>query len=165
MVSINISYRQFCHDQFIENIDSILEKTQIPPESLKLELTESYCMIDEQVAIEKMKQLQARNINLWIDDFGTGYSSLSYLHKLPINGLKIDLSFVSEIDKDIIKENIAKAIINLTTNLDLKVISEGIETEEQLQKLQIVGNKLGQGFLFSQPLDREKATSFLLENI
>lgn len=165
IVSVNLSYRQFCDHQLINNIDSILEKTKIPTESLKLEITESYCMIDEQKTITKMEQLKARNIGLWIDDFGTGYSSFSYLHKLPIQGLKIDSSFVSEIDKNPVKEKIAKAIFALAQDLDLKVISEGIETEKQLEKLQLAGNILGQGYLFSQPLNAKEATLFLLENI
>lgn len=165
VVSVNLSYRQFYDENLIKNLDSILAETKIPPESLKLEITETYCVGDEEISIDKMKQIQARNISLWIDDFGTGYSSLSYLHKMPINGLKIDRSFVSEIDQNIVKEKIAKAIFTLAQGLGLDVISEGIETEKQLEKLNLAGNKLGQGYLFSKPLSQEEATLFLLENI
>jgi diguanylate cyclase (GGDEF)-like protein/PAS domain S-box-containing protein len=164
-LSVNLSSQQFAHDRLIEKIDSIIAETKINPQNLKIEITESCFILDENTAIKKLQEIQARNIDIWIDDFGTGYSSLSYLHQLPINGLKIDRSFIKEINTNSIQAKIAKAICSLAQDLELDVVAEGIETREQLETIKTKGCKLGQGHFFSQPLNAQKAWLFLKENL
>jgi len=160
-MSVNLSIKQFLMPNLIEEIDKVLQEVNLNPRNLRLEITESCCLQNEHWVTEKLTQLKARNIELCIDDFGTGYSSLSYLHKLPVNVIKIDRSFVKEIEQDTPLAKIARAIFRLTQDLGYYTIAEGIETQVQLDLLKAVGCQFGQGYFFSKPLNAEVATAYL----
>jgi PAS domain S-box-containing protein len=151
-MTVNLSGKQLSQSDLLEQIDQILEKTGINPINLKLEITESVLMDNAAVAISVLEQLRGRNIGLCIDDFGTGYSSLSYLHRFPINTLKIDRSFVSEMSGDDENSEIVRAIVTLAHNLGMYVVAEGVETEKQLVQLWALQCEYGQGYFFSKPL-------------
>ncbi len=159
-VSVNMSARQFNKKNIIEIISQILQETGLSPEYLGLEITESVIMQDVKSTIAKLKQMQKMGISLSIDDFGTGYSSLSYLKLFPIDNLKIDRSFVFNITSDSIDAAIAASVILLAHSMNLKVVAEGVETEEQLEVLRRQGCDYVQGFLFSRPLAAEAFVPF-----
>ncbi|MEB3340429.1 EAL domain-containing protein [Okeania sp.] len=170
-MSVNLSVKQFAQVDLIEQIDKIILETQLNGSNLKLEITESALIKNNEHVSEKMSQLRKRKIELCIDDFGTGYSSLSYLHRFPMNTLKIDRSFVNRIgatnltsEESIEPTEIVRSIITLSHNLGIDVIAEGVETMEQMVQLQQLGCEYGQGYLFSKPLDTIAATS-LVANI
>ncbi len=162
-VSVNLSPRQFQQHNLIDRITDILEETKLHPEFLELEITESIAMHHEDFAIEKLKQLQDLGIKIAIDDFGTGYSSLSYLKKFPIHKLKIDQSFVRDIQVDQDDETITRSIIAMAKNLKLRVIAEGVENEEQFSFLRDQFCDEVQGFLFSPPKPASEMESLLQE--
>lgn len=165
IISVNLSGRQFSHSKLIAQIDQILQETGIEGNSLKLEITESVLMDNADLARSMLWELRARNIQLCMDDFGTGYSSLSYLHRFPLDTLKIDRSFVSMMGVETENSEIVQTILTLAHNLEMEVIAEGIETLAQLKKLQDLGCLLGQGYLFSKPVDSQTAGQLLeLEN-
>lgn len=151
-VSVNLSVRQFACPTLLSDIDRVLAETQVNPARLKLEITESAIMENAIAAIALTEQLRSRQIQISIDDFGTGYSSLGYLHRFPVDYLKIDRSFVSEIFAGNRNYQVVNTIIALSDRLELAVIAEGIETTEQLSWLQQLGCEFGQGYLFSKPL-------------
>jgi diguanylate cyclase (GGDEF)-like protein len=151
-VSVNLSARQFQQLQLVEIIAEILLETGLAPEQLELELTESAIMKNAEIAIETLRRIKKSGVQIAIDDFGTGYSSLSYLKRLPIDVLKIDRSFVCESTTAPDDAAIVMAIIGLAHNLNLKVIAEGVETEEQLAFLRLLKCDEMQGYLCSQPL-------------
>jgi diguanylate cyclase (GGDEF)-like protein/PAS domain S-box-containing protein len=161
IVSVNLSGRQFSQPDLVGQIKRVLQKTQINPECLKLEITESVVMQDAELGVAMLRQLRDLGIQLSIDDFGTGYSSLSYLHRFPANTLKIDRSFVSRMGANGENTEIVRAILGLARSLDLDVVAEGIETREQLELLRRFGCDFGQGYFFSKPLDKEAATRLL----
>mgnify|MGYP002777759915 CR=1 FL=1 len=151
-LSVNLSTRQFACPSLLADIDHILAETAINPAQLKLEITESAIMDNAEMAIDLAKELRSRQIQISIDDFGTGYSSLAYLHRLPVDSLKIDRSFVSQIQTDNRNYQIVKTIIGLGRQLNLAVIAEGIETSQQLEWLKELDCEFGQGYLFSRPI-------------
>lgn len=151
-VAVNISALQLHQSDFIDNVRHLLSDTQIDPEVLEFEITESAAMLDIQAATHKMKQLRDLGIRLSMDDFGTGYSSLSYLKRLPFQKVKIDQSFVRDLEDDKESASIANAIINLGHCLGMKVVAEGVETAGQLRFLQESGCDVIQGFYYSKPL-------------
>ena len=152
VMSVNLSIRQMMEKDIVAQVAAILEESQLAPEHLKLEITESMMLHDTGATIETMTALQELGIRLAIDDFGTGYSSMSYLSQLPLNTLKIDRSFVNRIGVSDGDEAIVHAIINLARTLRLSVTCEGIETQEQYTYLQNLGCDLGQGYLMHKPL-------------
>ena len=156
-ISVNLSCRQFMQPDLAERIADVLSETKIKAENLRLEVTESYLMEDNEMAITIMKRLHALGLKLSIDDFGTGYSSLNYLHRLPVNYLKIDRSFVSRMQTNPENAEIVRTIIMLAKNLNIEVIAEGIETVEQSEHLKNLNCSFGQGFLFSKPVVAETA--------
>lgn len=160
-ISVNLSVKQFADPDLIHHIDQILAKTQLNGSSLKLEITESTLINNDGLADRILQQLKERQIQLLIDDFGTGYSSLSYLHRFPLDGLKIDRSFINQMDERKRSQEIVQAIITLANILDLDVVAEGIETSQQLDLLQAFKCKLGQGYFFSRPLDVERSIKFI----
>ena len=162
-LSVNFSARQFQQPGFIADINQILKDTNLDPRWLELELTESSIMKDPEEAIEKLHELKLMGIKVAIDDFGTGYSSLNYLKRFPIDTLKIDKSFVSDVCKDPHDTSIVRAIINLGHALDLTVIAEGVETKEQLQYLSALECDAVQGFLFSKALSTRAFEELLVE--
>jgi diguanylate cyclase (GGDEF)-like protein len=164
MVSVNLSCKQFLQLDLAEQIAAILRETGLDPSCLKLEITESHIFENTEMAIATMNRLRALGVELSLDDFGTGYSSLSYLHRLPIDYLKIDRSFVNRMVES--KENgeIVYTIIKLAQNLKMKVIAEGIETPEQLAQLHQLNCEYGQGYFFSKPLEAELTKDFIDKN-
>lgn len=165
LLSVNFSARQFQQPTFIADVGAILKETNLDPRWLELELTESSIMKDPEEAIEKLRELKLMGIKVSIDDFGTGYSSLNYLKQFPIDTLKIDRTFVSDVCKDRHDTAIVRAIINLGHALDLTVVAEGVETQEQLQYLSALGCDLVQGFLFSKALPAAAFEELLMEQL
>ncbi|KJU86685.1 PAS/PAC sensor-containing diguanylate cyclase/phosphodiesterase [Candidatus Magnetobacterium bavaricum] len=160
-MAVNISARQFKSQELIKSIEAILEETGYNPELLELELTESVVMEDATSAIKVLRDIKNMGIHIAIDDFGMGYSSLSYLKRFPIDRLKIDRSFVNDINTDPDDAAIATAIIAMAHSLKLKVTAEGVETTEQLEFLRRLNCDEAQGYLFSRPLVPEKFSEFL----
>jgi EAL domain-containing protein (putative c-di-GMP-specific phosphodiesterase class I) len=152
VVSVNLSPAQFRQGGLVETVAGILAETGLEPACLELEVTESLAMHDAAKFIDALQALKALGIQLSIDDFGTGYSSLNYLKRFPIDRLKIDKSFVCDIDQDSDDAAIVKAVITLGHSLNLRVLAEGVETAKQLDFLR--GNRCdeGQGFYFFHPL-------------
>ena len=139
---------------FRSQIDQILKETGIHPRYLKLEITESVIMDSAEFAMTALSQLKAMGLQVQMDDFGTGYSSLSYLHRFPIDVLKIDRSFIMEMNA---KNNskIIQTIVMFAHNMDIGVTAEGIETEEQMVQLQEMDCETGQGYDVSRPVETE----------
>jgi len=162
-ISVNISGRQLSDPSLIDIVDEILQETGLESGSLKLEITESVLMDNAPSAAALLEKLRAQNIELCIDDFGTGYSSLSYLKRFPVSVLKIDKSFVSDLTEDRENAVIVRAMIVLANNLGLYVTAEGVETEEQLVQLWSWECDYGQGYFFSKPVDRDRATALLFK--
>ncbi|OIP74952.1 MAG: GGDEF domain-containing response regulator [Oscillatoriales cyanobacterium CG2_30_44_21] len=161
-MSVNLSVRHFMTFDLLTQIDSVLAETGIKGSSLRLEITERAIMENAELAARIIDQLQHRHIQLSIDDFGTGYSSLSYLHRLPIEQLKIDRSFIIRIGKNGKNTEIITAIIALAKSLNMSVIAEGVETQDQLDQLNNLGCKFCQGYIFSKPVDADTARKLLI---
>jgi diguanylate cyclase (GGDEF)-like protein len=159
-IAINISPVEFMQPHYVDQVLAILDQTGIDPRKLKLELTESMLLDDVEDVIIKMTTLRAKGISFSLDDFGTGYSSLSYLKRLPLDQLKIDLSFVRDILTDSDAATIARAIVSLGQSLELSVIAEGVETAEQRDFLAGSGCDAFQGYFFSLPLPLEDFEEF-----
>jgi EAL domain-containing protein (putative c-di-GMP-specific phosphodiesterase class I) len=164
-IAINISLRQLKQESFWDMIQKILSVTGLDPHNLEIELTESSIMDDPETTIILLEKMHELGISISVDDFGTGYSSLNYLKRLPIDAIKIDLSFVQGIGKDHNDEEIIKAIITLANSLGLKTIAEGVETNEQVSFLKEYKCDLMQGYYFSRPLPSEDATQFLKDRL
>src|SRR5215218_7730956 len=160
-VSVNLSVKQFNQPDLVENIASLLERFQLPPRCLKLEITESVFSDNIEAAVGLLTQLRQLGVQLSIDDFGTGYSSLSYLQRFPIDTLKIDRSFVTQMMEN--EENLAivRTIVALARNLGMDVVAEGVETEDQLKLLRKLECENGQGYLFSTPLGGRQLDQFI----
>ncbi|WP_365755929.1 EAL domain-containing protein [Noviherbaspirillum sp.] len=160
-IAVNVSPRQFHHEQFVDQILGALENSGANPRQLKLELTESVLLDDVNATIAKMTELKARGVGFSLDDFGTGYSSLSYLKLLPLDQIKIDRSFVRDVLTDDNDAAIARTIIMLGQSLGLAVIAEGVETEEQRNFLARHDCNMYQGYLFSRPVPADQLESLL----
>jgi diguanylate cyclase (GGDEF)-like protein len=163
-MSINLAVQQLLQCNLLEQVDRLLAATQVDPRYVKLEITESALMENGEAAIEILHQLRSRHIQLSIDDFGTGYSSLSYLHRLPVNTLKIDRSFVWRMDEQSGNMGLVPAIINMAHTMGISAIAEGVETSQQFAQLQHLHCDFGQGYLFGVPLDSQSATELLEAN-
>ena len=161
-MNVNLSVKQLADPDLIPGLRRILKETGIPPNSLKLELTESTLASEMESAREALSEIQDLQVGLKLDDFGTGYSSLSYLRSLPFDSLKIDRSFINRLVTDAESSAIIVAILNLAHTLHMSVVAEGIETEEQAVKLLELGCEVGQGFLFSKPVPAEAAERLIL---
>jgi diguanylate cyclase (GGDEF)-like protein/PAS domain S-box-containing protein len=162
-VSVNLSVKQFNQPGLVENIARLLQEFELPPRCLKLEITESVFSDNIEAAVGLLTQLRNLGVQLSIDDFGTGYSSLSYLQRFPIDTLKIDRSFVTQMMEN--EENLAivRTIVALAQNLGMDVVAEGVETEDQLMLLRKLECEHGQGFLFSTPLGDEQVEQFIAD--
>lgn len=159
-MSVNLSVRQFAQPDLIGQIDQILAATQLNPQDLTLEITESAIM-DNAIAAAALQKLRQRQIQLSIDDFGTGYSSLSYLQTFPVNSLKIDRSFIQCLDHAANPAGLVPAILGMARAMKMSVVAEGIETPEQMARLRELGCDLGQGYLFAPPLDVDNAIALM----
>jgi diguanylate cyclase (GGDEF)-like protein len=151
-VSVNLSARQFQQENLSETVIRILRETNFDARFLELEVTESSIMNNPDYAVKTLGELKEKGIKISIDDFGTGYSSLGYLKNLPIDILKIDKSFIRDITTNADDAALVMAIVTLSHNLRLKVIAEGVETEEQLRFLRLLRCDAWQGYLFSKPV-------------
>jgi diguanylate cyclase (GGDEF)-like protein/PAS domain S-box-containing protein len=162
-ISVNLSGKQFKQPDLVGQVKRILYQTGLDARCLRLEITESMIMEDAEDATAMLRQLRSLNVQLSIDDFGTGYSSLSYLHRFPVNILKIDRSFVGRMSMDEESMGIVETIITLASKLKLDVVAEGIETDEQWQKLKSLRCHYGQGYLFSRPVSAQAAAALVGE--
>jgi diguanylate cyclase (GGDEF)-like protein/PAS domain S-box-containing protein len=165
-INVNLSARQFAQSDLPEQIARIIEETGLDPHTLRLEITESVIMEDTAAGGAALSRLESLGVEVQIDDFGTGYSSLSYLQQFPINTLKIDRSFISEMSRrsngDGSGSEIVQTIMTLARQLGLKVVAEGVETAEQLARLEALGCEYVQGYYFSRPLAGEKIEEFVV---
>ncbi|MGL5871616.1 MAG: EAL domain-containing protein [Xenococcaceae cyanobacterium] len=161
MISVNLSGRQFSQLNLVEQIASTLNEVGLIRHSLKLEITESMVMDDVEEAIAILDRLKELDLRLSMDDFGTGFSSFSYLHRFPMDTLKVDRSFVSNMNQSVKNSEIVSTIILLAHKLGMDVVAEGIETEEQMKALQALDCEYGQGYFFSKPLNVSDASQLL----
>ena len=163
-MSVNITSREFAQPDLATEIRKLLEQTGVDPGCLKLEITETIAMGDAEKSGHVLAQLKATGIGLSIDDFGTGYSSLSRLHRIPVDTLKIDRAFISNMDSDPESREIVRIIIMLAHNLGLKVVAEGAETEEHINLLKQLNCEMAQGYFFSRPADDQAMAKLLVSN-
>lgn len=163
-ISVNLSSRQFAQQDLVATITQIVQRHQIDPRGLKLELTESVAMQNVDSASQQLLRLRQEGLHISLDDFGTGYSSLSHLHRLPIDSLKIDKSFVDRMESIRENEDIVGTIVTLGHRLKLDIIAEGVETLAQARLLKQLQCQYAQGYFFAKPLPKEQATQLLNEN-
>ena len=163
-ISINLSAKQCAQTDLVQKITGVLQKTGLDAGDLKLELTESVIVQDIESTSAIFSKLRALGMQVYIDDFGTGYSSLGYLQTLPIDSLKIDQTFISRIGTNGSGSDIVRTILTLAHSLRMKVIAEGVETDEQLTELRSLECEFGQGYLFSKPIDSKKASALLAKS-
>ncbi|MGB0671450.1 MAG: EAL domain-containing protein, partial [Rhodospirillales bacterium] len=160
-IAVNLSARQLRDLSFVDRVREVLEETGTPPSGLEIEITESMLMSDAERAVRTLGKLSDMGIKIAMDDFGTGYSSLSYLKKFPIDTIKIDRSFVSDIATDPDDAEIIRTIITMGRTLNRSIVAEGVETQDQLDLLRAYDCDEIQGYFFSRPLPWDKATDFL----
>jgi len=160
-MSVNVSIRQFNKPGLVEHIMAVLEQNDLNPACLKIEVTESVIMNNPTRTITELKRLKVLGVQIAIDDFGTGYSSLSYLRSMPIDHLKIDRSFISGTEDHQQNDQIVKSIISLARSLGLSVIAEGVENQDQLDRLRSLNCDKAQGYMFSRPVDEPNALNFI----
>ncbi len=161
-VAVNLSVKQFMLPYLCEQIDDVLQQTELPSYHLELEITEGTVMQSPKMAIDTMKKLRARGIHLAMDDFGTGYSSLAYLKQFPLNTLKIDKAFIDDMNTAR-GRNMVDTIVTIAHNLSLTVVAEGVEHAEQLAQLKQLRCEIIQGYYYSKPLSAADFTQFLLD--
>jgi EAL domain-containing protein (putative c-di-GMP-specific phosphodiesterase class I) len=159
-VAVNVSARQLDDLGFAGQVAEVLERTGLPPARLVLEITESLTMVQPELLIERLRALKALGLQIAIDDFGTGFSSLSYLRRLPVDKVKIDRSFVIDLDRAS-GSALVHGIIDLSRSLGHRSVAEGIETADQAAALAAFGCEFGQGFHFSRPVPADKVFALL----
>jgi diguanylate cyclase (GGDEF)-like protein len=157
---VNVAPRQLQEERFVDDVARALASSRLPSHHLVVELTES-ALIDDEQALTRLVDLKGLGVRIAVDDFGTGYSSLSYLHRFPVDILKIDRSFVSEVDRGMERQAMAKAIIVLAETLHLTTVAEGIERESQADQLRALGCHRGQGYLLAEPMSEHEFIGFL----
>jgi diguanylate cyclase (GGDEF)-like protein/PAS domain S-box-containing protein len=162
-ISVNLSGNHFNESDLIEFVQQTLEETELSPDSLKLEITESTLLEKDDTTTNTLAKLQDLGVQIQIDDFGTGYSSLSYISNFPIDALKIDNSFVRSMMEDSNNLQIIKAIISLSNRLGVGVIAEGVESQNQLNQLKDLGCEYGQGFYVAIPMNGKDVSTMLNE--
>ena len=160
-VSVNVSSWQFAHSNVWETITSVLRATELPPDLLEIEITESLMVDDLSDPDTAVRDMQAIGVRVALDDFGTGYSSLSYVSRFPLDVLKLDRSIVRDIDSDPHSERVAAAVIQLAHSLDMEVVGEGVDNEPQAEALRAIGCDELQGFLFSPSLPLDELEHWL----
>jgi diguanylate cyclase (GGDEF)-like protein len=160
-VAINISTIQFNDKNIVERIKENITNTKVNPENIEFEITESLLLHDTSDFRDTLDQIKKLGIKVSIDDFGTGYSNLEYLKTIDVDILKIDRSFVQNLKNEKHNKNIIKAIVEISNSLNIKVIAEGIETEESVNSLKAIGCQIGQGYFWAKPIIEEKFLAFL----
>jgi len=163
-IAVNISPMQFMRPDFTQTITEILAATNFPPGLLELEITEGIFIRDLNLAVARIRELQRLGLSIALDDFGTGYSSLSYLQRMPINAVKLDRSFVSELTTDPATVSMVRSVLAMAEALHLRVITEGVETQQQLDILRALGCDEAQGYLLGRPESAEMALARVLES-
>jgi PAS domain S-box-containing protein len=161
-MSVNITPKQFAQPELASEVGEILKSTGINPATLELEITENIAMADAERSGHVLSNLRALGVHLSIDDFGTGYSSLSRLRRFPVDALKIDRTFICDIDTDKETREIVRTIVMLAQTFGLKVVAEGVETKEQLAELKKLDCELAQGYLFAKPADQATIRELLM---
>ena len=164
-VSVNLSVKQCSRADLVQKVAEVLQKTGLAAGDLKLELTESMIVEDTESTSTMLSELRALGVQVQIDDFGTGYSSLGYLQRLPIDTLKIDRTFIGRIGNNGSGSEIVQTILVLAHDLGMKVVAEGIETDEQLSKLKSMKCEYGQGYFFTKPVDSQTAEELLVKSV
>lgn len=160
-MSVNLSPEQMGREDVLQELQDVLQRHDLTPELLKIEITESGVMSNPKCALRLLKNISAHGILLAVDDFGTGYSSLSHLSRFPFDFIKIDQSFVRGMLTSRQDMEIVRSVVALAHGLEKKIIAEGIEEPEQLMALQQMGCHFGQGYLFSPPVPAAKARMML----
>jgi diguanylate cyclase (GGDEF)-like protein len=160
-ISVNLARQQLVHGDFVQSFKQILDETGVAAASLHLEITESEMMSELDSTVHVIQELRSMGAKIDLDDFGTGYSSLACLHQIPLDIIKLDRSLVSTIDQDDYLLRLAKLVLQLLSESEIKVVAEGIETLGQLAVLQDLGCHLGQGYLFAKPLAADKVLEFI----
>ncbi len=160
-VAVNLSARQFQQHDLVREIDSVLSNTGLNPSQLCLEITESVAMDDIERTIRVLNDLKSLGVKLAIDDFGTGYSSLNYLKRLPVDVVKLDRSFVQELDINAVDSAIVSAVINLADAIGMMAIAEGVETADQLERLTSLGCPMVQGYHLARPMSADAFITLL----
>ncbi len=163
-MSVNLSAKQVLHPDIAATVGQILEETRVDGRYLQLELTESV-LFDGDTVRENLERIRAFGVQLSIDDFGTGYSSLSLLHRFPISTLKIDRSFIQALGSMGERSGITRTIVHLARELEMRVVAEGVETEQHAEQLVTMGCDYGQGFWFARPLERSAADTFMATHL
>jgi EAL domain-containing protein (putative c-di-GMP-specific phosphodiesterase class I) len=164
-VSVNVSPRQFDSPSVVEAVDAALRETGLAPELFGLEITESVLVEDADETIVLLEDLKRLGVRIALDDFGTGYSSLTYLHRLPIDELKIDRSFVAVLEDETSDLVLLQMMVQLGRAFDLKVVAEGIDTDRKLRRIQRLGCHFGQGYLFARPAPFEQVWNRFAQNV
>ena len=164
MVAVNLSGLQFQSSKIVECVTKTLLKSELSPEYLELEITESTLMTNVDQTLKTLDSFSQMNVKISIDDFGTGYSSLNYLKRFPVNTLKIDQSFVKNVNIDSDNEAIVSAVCSLAHNLKIDIVAEGVETVAELETIRKYQCTEAQGFLFSEALPPEAFSEFLQTN-
>ena len=164
-IAINLSVHQLRQPDLAEQIADALRTHQINPELLTCEVTETSAMVDVDTTVRVLRKLHAMGIQISIDDFGTGHSSLAYLRSLPVDELKIDRSFVLDLETSADARKVAQAVVNLAKALDHKVVAEGVETEAQNRLLREFGCDQLQGYLFAKPMSATALALWATENV
>ena len=166
LMSVNVSARQLKDDAFVDEVETALRTTGLAPANLVLEVTESVLVDDPAAAAERLERLKATGVTIALDDFGTGYSTLSYLQSLPVDLIKVDKSFIDDLVSPArTRQDFVQAIVGLIHSLDLPTVAEGIEHEEQAQRLQQLECEYGQGFLFAAPLRADAAEAWITASL
>ncbi|OGQ78396.1 MAG: hypothetical protein A2289_25045 [Deltaproteobacteria bacterium RIFOXYA12_FULL_58_15] len=161
-INLNVAPPLLLRRSFVSELTRLLDDLSLPPDSVKIEVTEIVAIDNTQASAEIIQQLRRLGIAVCLDDFGTGYASLSWLHNFPVDEIKIDRSFVTDMTTDRRSHVLVGAAVNLAHSLGLPVVAEGVETQEQLAELRTMSCEYAQGFLFSRPLAVDKAESILL---
>jgi diguanylate cyclase (GGDEF)-like protein/PAS domain S-box-containing protein len=160
-VAVNLSSKQLSQPDLVDRVRAALEQAGVPPHALKLEITESAVVENSDDAVERLRLLRAAGVQLFMDDFGTGYSSLSYLHRLPLDTLKIDRSFISQMVRGDKHARLVETILQLARSANLKVVAEGVSTPDQLALLRELECEYAQGFLFAHALPVSEVEGYL----
>ncbi|MGE4440696.1 MAG: putative bifunctional diguanylate cyclase/phosphodiesterase [Desulfomicrobium sp.] len=163
-ISVNLSARQFSSPDLVQNLYDCLRLNRVNPRQIKLEITESDVMTNPEATIQKLRLMKELGVAILVDDFGTGYSSMSYLQRFPIDTLKIDRSFVTQLDKHA-NRVIVRTIVNLAHSLGLSVVAEGIESQSQYLALREMGCEFAQGYHFSRPILLDKVDEFIAAQV
>ena len=163
-LSVNLSPKQFAQTGFVPFVESTVRTSGLDPRSLKLEITESFAIDDPDGTRVLLSALRALGIQIYLDDFGTGYSSLGYLHQLPLDGIKIDRCFVTQMEMGPLHRQLVHTVRDLAMNIGVAAVAEGVETATQLDTLRSLGCESAQGFLFSRPVPRDAIEQLLTDD-